>query len=110
MDVEKLEKRAQVLAALANTTRLMILEHLEKGCMTVSELTEMAGLDMSTVSRHLAVLKNAGIVSCSSEGNRRLYCLMAPCVLGFLDCVDDILEEGPGICSRDIRKKMEENA
>lgn len=107
MDDERLIHRAQVLAALANPARLLMLEHLEGRDMTVSELTELAGLDMSTVSRHLSVLRQAGIVDCSPEGNRRLYSLKATCVLGFLDCVDDILEEGSGICVSDIRKRME---
>lgn len=107
MDDDRLTHRAQVLAALANPVRLLMLEHLEGRAMTVSELTELAGLDMSTVSRHLSVLRQAGIVDCSPDGNRRLYSLRATCVLGFLDCVDDILEEGSGMCTVDIRKRME---
>lgn len=107
MDDDRLTHRAQVLAALANPARLLMLEHLEDRAMTVSELTELAGLDMSTVSRHLSVLRQAGIVDCSPEGNRRLYSLRAACVLGFLDCVDDILEQGSGICAGDIRRRME---
>jgi len=107
-ELERLERRARVLSALANRTRLMIIEHLDVGDMTVSEITEIAGLDISTVSRHLGVLKNAGIVSCSVSGNNRIYALRTSCVLGFLDCVDDILREGAGICARDIRKRMEE--
>jgi DNA-binding transcriptional ArsR family regulator len=107
---DRLEHRSQVLAALANPTRLMILEHLEGCDMTVSELTELAGLDISTVSRHLGVLKQTGIVSCTRHGNRRLYSLRTPCVLGFLDCVDDILKDGSCLCARDIRERMGETS
>lgn len=107
MDEDRLKHRAQILAALANPARLRMLEHMEGRDMTVSELTELAGLDMSTVSRHLSVLRQAGIVDCSPEGNRRLYSLRTTCVLGFLDCVDDILKEGSGMCAGDIRERIE---
>jgi DNA-binding transcriptional ArsR family regulator len=96
-DEKRLEDRTLVLSALANRTRLMIIEHLVGRDMTVSELTEVAGLDISTVSRHLAVLKTAGIVSFERDGNRRLYSLRTPCVLGFLDCVDEINGEDSSI-------------
>ena len=99
---DKLELRAGILRALANPSRLLMLEHMESGDRTVSELTDKVGSDMSTVSRHLSVLRNAGIVECTHDGNRRRYSLRASCVLGFLDCVEDILEGGTGSCSRDF--------
>jgi len=108
MERERLENRVRILSALANETRLMIIENLEKGEMTVSEITGLAELDISTVSRHLAVLKHAGLVSSSPRGNHRVYKLETPCVLGFLDCVEDITEDGSGICAGDVRERMQE--
>lgn len=102
---DRLERRAGILRALANPSRLLMLEHMEESDRTVSELTELVGYDMSTVSRHLSVLRNAGIVACTRDGNRRRYSLAASCVLGFLDCVEDILEGGVGSCSRDFPRR-----
>lgn len=97
--LERLERRAGILHALANPSRLFMLERMEQGDLTVSELTELVGSDMSTVSRHLSVLRDAGIIACSQDGNRRLHRLRARCVLGFLDCVEEILEEGRTSCT-----------
>ncbi|OPL19104.1 MAG: hypothetical protein AVO35_12585 [Candidatus Aegiribacteria sp. MLS_C] len=106
-DGERLERRARVLSALANPVRLKILEQLSERDMSVSELTEVADLDISTVSRHLGILRQTGIVSRTACGTTRLYSLSRPCVLGFLDCVDDMLEEGSALCATDFRKRME---
>ncbi len=55
------EARAKIIKAIAHPTRLFIVEELEKKEKCVNELTEMIGADMSTVSKHLSVLKNAGL-------------------------------------------------
>ena len=55
--------RARVVKAMAHPTRLFVVDELSQhGQRCVCQLTEMIGADMSTVSRHLAILKNAGIV------------------------------------------------
>jgi ArsR family transcriptional regulator len=97
---DRLVRRASILSALAHPSRLLIVEQLEAGGLTVSELTALVGADISTVSRHISILRNAGIVACTPEGNRRRYTLRAACVLGFLDCVEEVIEEGSGSCSR----------
>lgn len=99
-DADRLSRRASILSALAHPSRLLIIEQLEGGGLTVSELTALVGSDISTVSRHISILRNAGIVACTPDGNRRRYTLRAACVLGFLDCVEDVIEEGSGSCSR----------
>ncbi len=85
---------ALVLRALANESRLRIVERLsaEKAC--VCELTAMLGLDQSTVSKHLTVLKTAGVVNGVRRGNHVYYQLQAPCVLSFLDCTASIGRRG----------------
>jgi len=64
----KYEARAKIIKAMAHPTRLFIVDELARSDeRCVRELTEMVGVDMSTVSRHLAMLKNAGIVEANSE-------------------------------------------
>ena len=65
----RLEARAAVLKALAHPIRLFIVEELNRESRCVRELTDMVGLDISTVSRHLAVLKNAGLVDIEKNSN-----------------------------------------
>ena len=55
------------------------------------ELTEMIGADVSTVSKHLSLLKAAGIVEDSKRGNMVFYRLAIPCVSQFFDCIESVL-------------------
>ncbi|MFC1512192.1 ArsR/SmtB family transcription factor [Candidatus Latescibacterota bacterium] len=84
--------RANIIKALSHPSRLFIVEELNKGEQCVCKLTEMIGADTSTVSRHLSVLKNAGIVMDDKRGNQVFYSLKAPCVLSFLDCITRIID------------------
>ncbi len=88
-----LEARARVLKAMAHPSRLFILEELEKGERCVCDLTEQIGVDVSTVSKHLSVLKQAGIVRDDKRGNQVFYRLCVPCILNFFGCVESVLEE-----------------
>jgi ArsR family transcriptional regulator len=87
----KFEARAQVIKAMAHPTRLFIVDQLSQGERCVCELTEMVGADMSTVSKHLAVLKAAGIVQVSKRGLQVYYSLRCPCVMSFFNCVESVL-------------------
>jgi ArsR family transcriptional regulator len=93
------EERARVLKALAHPTRLFIVEVLSDGERCVHELTEMVGADMSTVSKHLSVLKSVGIVADDKRGSEVYYTLRMACVLGFFDCVEAVLR-GEAACGR----------
>lgn len=86
------EARAKVLKALAHPSRLYIVEELEKGERCVCDLTEQIGADVSTVSKHLSVLKQAGIVLDEKRGNQVFYQLRVPCILNFFGCVESVLE------------------
>lgn len=76
---------------MAHPTRLFIVDQLSHGERCVCELTEMIGADMSTVSRHLAVLKGAGIVEDEKRGAQVFYKLRMPCILNFFGCVESVI-------------------
>ncbi len=88
----KLNVKAQVLKAMAHPSRLCIVEELAKTERCVCELTEMIGADMSTVSKHLTVLKQAGIVADEKRGSMVYYRLRVPCLGKLFDTVDSVLE------------------
>lgn len=83
--------RARVAKALAHATRLFLLDRLAGGERCVCELTDLVGADVSTVSKHLAVLRNAGLVTSERRGNQVFYRVRFPCALGFFDCIDGVL-------------------
>jgi ArsR family transcriptional regulator len=86
--------RAKLVKAMAHPTRLFVVDELSQhGQRCVCELTEMIGADMSTVSRHLAILKNAGIVGDEKQGSQVFYHLTMGCARNFLQCVDSLLRE-----------------
>lgn len=72
-DRELYKLKAQVAKALAHESRLMIIDALYEKDMCVSELTEMVGVDQSTVSKHLSVLKQAGIIMDRKESSNKVY-------------------------------------
>ncbi len=84
--------KAKIIKALSHPTRLFIVNELSKGERCVCELTEMVGDDISTVSKHLSVLKNAGIVSDEKRGTQVFYSLRLLCVLNFFSCVESVLK------------------
>jgi DNA-binding transcriptional ArsR family regulator len=89
----KYESRARIIKAMAHPTRLFIVDELAKnGERCVCELTEMVGVDISTVSRHLALLKNAGIVEDDKRGLQVYYRLRVRCVLSFFECVESVMK------------------
>ena len=88
----QLHARARIIKALAHPTRLFVVDELSKGERCVCELTEMIGSDISTVSKHLSVLKHAGILEDEKRGVQVWYRLRVPCILNFFGCVEDVLK------------------
>jgi ArsR family transcriptional regulator len=80
------------MKALAHPTRLFIVDQLAQGERCVCELTEMVDADVSTVSKHLSVLKAAGIVADEKRGVQVYYSLLVPCVLNWYSCVEGVLQ------------------
>ena len=86
------EARARIMKALAHPTRLFIVDKLAKREKSVLELTEMIGADVSTVSKHLAILRSSGIVQDEKRGSHVFYSLRVPCVLNWYSCVEGVLK------------------
>jgi len=88
----KYEARARILKALAHPARLLIVDELSRhGERCVCELTELVGSDMSTVSRHLALLKGAGLIADEKRGQMVFYRLRVQCILSFFDCIESVM-------------------
>lgn len=86
------DARAKIIKAMAHPARLFIVDELSKnGERCVCELTEMIGSDMSTVSRHLTVLKEAGIVEVEKRGQMVFYRLRVKCILNFFECIESVM-------------------
>jgi DNA-binding transcriptional ArsR family regulator len=85
--------QAKMLKALAHESRLMIVDRLSRGECSVGELRELVGGDLSTVSKHLALLRAHGIVEDRREGTTVYYRLLTPCVCNFFTCATQVLKE-----------------
>jgi ArsR family transcriptional regulator len=86
---ENHQQRAQFFKALAHPTRLFIIEQVANEPKCVCDLTEMVGVDISTISKHLSLLKKEGIVIEQKRGKNVFYSLACPCVLNLFDCVEN---------------------
>jgi ArsR family transcriptional regulator len=88
----RLKTRSGILKALAHPVRLFLVEQLCCRPTCVCELTRRVGLDVSTVSKHLALLKNAGIVRDEKRGAKVFYHLEMPCTVKLFDCVESVMK------------------
>ncbi|MFH1724922.1 MAG: metalloregulator ArsR/SmtB family transcription factor [Elusimicrobiota bacterium] len=88
----KFEARAKIVKAMAHPTRLYIVDELSRAERCVQELTKSIGADISTVSKHLSILKNAGIAKDEKRGTQVYYRLQTPCVTKFFSCVEGVLK------------------
>lgn len=88
-----MRERAEIFKALGHPARLAMVMALGEGERCVCELQKRVGSDMSTVSKHLTVLRAAGLVESDKRGKQVFYSLRLPCTLGFLSCVNRALEE-----------------
>lgn len=79
-----------MLAALSNPARLRMVVSLADGEKCVCDMAAEVGLDMSTTSRHLVQLRQAGLLTDERRGNMVFYSLKATCLPSFLDCLDGL--------------------
>ena len=83
--------RVHVIKARAHPTRLKIAEILSaKETSCVSDLHQQVGGDLSTVSKHLTIMRQAGWVSCQKSGLKVHYQMACGCLDEFLRCIDTL--------------------
>jgi ArsR family transcriptional regulator len=80
--------RSGIIKALAHPSRVRIAEALCDGERCVQDLTTLVGSDMSTVSKHLSIMKKSGWLEVEKRGLNQFYRLRCPCLLEFFRCVD----------------------
>ena len=85
------DARAKVIKSLGHPTRIFMVEILSKEELSVSELARAAGVDVSTVSKHLTLLKQAGVLLDKKIGNKVIYSLVCPCIMDFITCIDEVI-------------------
>lgn len=89
------DRRVAIIKALAHPTRLQIAEALLDGPLCVSDLHALTEYDLSTVSKHLNLMRQAGWICCEKKGLQVFYELACPCFNDFLRCVDSLSTTTP---------------
>lgn len=87
--VQHSHEPAEVFKALGHPGRVVIVRELTSGEKCVCDLVQAVGLGWSTVSRHLSVLKAAGVISDEKRGLQVFYRLQLPCVAHFIGCLEN---------------------
>ena len=87
-----IEAKANILKALGHPTRLWMAERLADGEKCVCELAENIDADVSTISKHLSILKQAGVVIDEKRGKQVYYRLKVPCILNFMPCIEEVIQ------------------
>ncbi len=86
------QARAKIVKAMAHPSRLFIIDQLAEGERCVCELTDLIGADKSTVSKHLSVLKEAGILEDEKRGLKVYYRLRVKCITRIFSCIEAVVQ------------------
>lgn len=93
-DIEKeFSEKAEIFKALAHPTRLFIIHAIKDKKISVKELTAIADIDISTMSKHLDILKRQKIIEGDKLKNFIYYRLAIPCVLDFMNCAVKVISK-----------------
>ena len=88
LDIDRLETAANMLKAMVHPMRIAILKHLENGKkLTVTEIHELLGIEQSTTSHHLGILKDKGVLCSKREGKNTFYYLKHDTLSQIVDCL-----------------------
>ena len=86
--VEQLERAASMLKAIAHPMRIAILNQLENGKrLTVTEIHETLGIEQSTASHHLGILRDKDVLLAKREGKNTFYSVKYERLNTLIDCI-----------------------
>jgi DNA-binding transcriptional ArsR family regulator len=89
LDSNRLDTAANMLKAIAHPMRIAILKHLEGGKkLTVTEIHELLGIEQSTTSHHLGILRDKGVLCSKREGKNTYYYLKYEILSQIVDCLE----------------------
>jgi len=88
-------KMAGRLKLMSHPERLLMLCRMDEGEVSVSELVELSGLSQSSVSQHLALLREEGVVSIRGAAQTRFYSLKDPIVRGVIHALCELCTKAP---------------
>ena len=95
--LSELKANASTMAArlkfMSHPERLLMLCRMDEGEVSVTELVELTGLGQSSVSQHLAMLREEGVVNCRGEAQTRFYSLKDPIVRGIIHALCELCDE-----------------
>ena len=87
----RLALKAEVFKAMGHPLRLGIIEFLQQGEMCVCDIVAHVGTEVSNVSKHLSILKKAGLLADRRDGLKMMYRLTMPCAIDFAHCVEGVV-------------------
>src|SRR5208283_687574 len=87
----RLALKAEVFKAMGHPLRLGIIEFLQQGEMCVCDIVAHVGTEVSNVSKHLSILKKAGLLADRRDGLKIMYRLTMPCAIDFAHCVEGVV-------------------
>jgi DNA-binding transcriptional ArsR family regulator len=89
LDADRLETAASMLKAIAHPMRIAILKHLEGNKkLTVTQIHELLGIEQSTTSHHLGILRDKGVLCSKREGKNTYYYLKYEVLSQIVECLE----------------------
>jgi DNA-binding transcriptional ArsR family regulator len=87
------ERQAEIAKAVGHPLRAAVVDFLRDGEKCVCDIAGHVGSERSNVSRHLAVMVHAGVLTCRKDGLKVFYSLRTPCIAEFLSCVTRVVKQ-----------------
>ncbi|MBI2304842.1 MAG: helix-turn-helix transcriptional regulator [Chloroflexi bacterium] len=87
------QRHAEMCKVFANPLRLMVIDALREGEMSVGEMAQKLGVTIGNLSQHLAIMKSQGILTTHKEGNLVYYRIANPKLLDAFNLLREILLE-----------------